>query len=362
MHKASIVLAAGADFRLLGPDATMLRSHEAGRRRLRDAHRLRQEPDQPPGRPDRCSTRASRSRSSGTRCRTATSRRCASSASRRSRTSTPRTRRSRSARSTRSPVRMGMVMYAGVDYEAILRAGRGGGRRRHLGRRQQRLPVLRARSADRRRRPAPARARARSTTPARRTCAWRTSSSSTRSTRAEAHNVEQVVENVDAVNPMATIVFAKSPPTLEDGAATLGRARPRRRGRADDHPRRDAVRRRARRGPQRGRGQDRRPAAVRRRLDRRTSFAKWPQLTNVLPAMGYSDEQLPSSSRRSTRPTATSSSPARRSTSARLITSRHPIRHVRYELEEVGTPTLADVLEPIVTEAKTAHPETVVTG
>ena len=46
----------------------------------------------------------------------------------------------------------------------------------------------------------------------------------------------------------------------------------------------------------------------------------------------------------------------------RLIASRHPIRHVRYELEEVGTPTIAEVLQPIVTQAKTAHPETVVTG
>ena len=46
----------------------------------------------------------------------------------------------------------------------------------------------------------------------------------------------------------------------------------------------------------------------------------------------------------------------------RLITSRHPIRHVRYELEEVGTPTIAEVLQPIVTQAKTAHPETVATG
>jgi predicted GTPase len=46
----------------------------------------------------------------------------------------------------------------------------------------------------------------------------------------------------------------------------------------------------------------------------------------------------------------------------RLIRSRHPIRHARYDLEEVGTPTLADVLAPIVTQAKTAHPETVSTG
>jgi predicted GTPase len=32
----------------------------------------------------------------------------------------------------------------------------------------------------------------------------------------------------------------------------------------------------------------------------------------------------------------------------RLIDSKHPIRHGTYELRELGTPTLADVLEPIV--------------
>jgi hypothetical protein len=32
----------------------------------------------------------------------------------------------------------------------------------------------------------------------------------------------------------------------------------------------------------------------------------------------------------------------------RLIRSRHPIRRVRYELEEIGKPTIADVLAPIV--------------
>jgi predicted GTPase len=41
----------------------------------------------------------------------------------------------------------------------------------------------------------------------------------------------------------------------------------------------------------------------------------------------------------------------------RLIESRHPIRHVRYELEELGHPTIADVLEPIATRAK---PEVVI--
>jgi hypothetical protein len=47
---------------------------------------------------------------------------------------------------------------------------------------------------------------------------------------------------------------------------------------------------------------------------------------------------------------------------SRLIKSRHPIRHVRYELEEVGTPTIAQVLEPIVVQAKAVEHETVVVG
>ena len=58
------------------------------------------------------------------------------------------------------PVEMGMVVYAGVDYEEILRAGRRGGGCHHLGRRQQRLPLLHAGPAHRRRRPAPRRPRA----------------------------------------------------------------------------------------------------------------------------------------------------------------------------------------------------------
>ncbi len=49
MHHASTVLAAGADFRLLGPHATMLESHRAGDRGHRGAHGLRQEPDEPGG-------------------------------------------------------------------------------------------------------------------------------------------------------------------------------------------------------------------------------------------------------------------------------------------------------------------------
>lgn len=76
---------------------------------------------------------------------------------------------------------------------------------------------------------------------------------------------------------------------------------------------------------------------------------KWPQVTNVLPAMGYGDEQL-----RELEETINAAECDVVVTGTpidlgRLILSRHPIRHVRYELEEVGEPTLADVLEPILT-------------
>jgi hypothetical protein len=35
---------------------------------------------------------------------------------------------------------------------------------------------------------------------------------------------------------------------------------------------------------------------------------------------------------------------------------------VTYELEEVGTPTISEVLEPIVAQARAAHREAVVAG
>ena len=101
MHKASTVLAAGADFTPPRPQGHDAEQHQARRCRVCCSHRLRQEPDQPTRRPDSASTPASRLRLFAIRCPTAISRRCAFSASRPSTTSTPRTQPSRSARSTR---------------------------------------------------------------------------------------------------------------------------------------------------------------------------------------------------------------------------------------------------------------------
>jgi predicted GTPase len=88
-------------------------------------------------------------------------------------------------------------------------------------------------------------------------------------------------------------------------------------------------------------------------------FVKWPQLTNVLPAMGYSDEQLRELEQTINAAECDVVVTGTPIDLSRLITSRHPIRHVRYELEEVGTPTIADVLGPIVAQAKGRTPELV---
>ena len=40
----------------------------------------------------------------------------------------------------------------------------------------------------------------------------------------------------------------------------------------------------------------------------------------------------------------------------RVVHTTHPVRQARYELREVGSPTLADVLAPVVAAARSARP------
>ena len=178
---------------------------------------------------------------------------------------------------------------------------------------------------------------------------------------AEAGNVELVLDNVERLNPMATVVFAKSPPTLEWGPDILGR----RVLVVEDGPTlthggmsfgAGLV---AARAAGAGKIVDPRPSAVGSIAE---TFREWPQLANVVPAMGYGPDQLADLEETidgADCDVVASGTPA---DIGRLISTRHPIRHVRYELEEVGTPTIGDVLGGIVTRAKAFHPETVVTG
>ena len=360
MHKASIVLAAGADFRLMGPDATMLHSSkpvvavcatrtgcgksqtsrkvgqtllEAGLKVALVRHPM------PYG-----DLEAMRVQRFGTLADI---------------DATHPTVEEREE--YEEPVRRGMVMYAGVDYEQILRRAEqeadvviwDGGNNDFPFFAPDLLIVV----AD------PLRAG--------HELLYHPGEANLRMAdvvvinkvdSAEAHNVEEIVANVEAVNPMATVVFAESPPRFAgDPHDVLGKLALV----VDDGPTlthgempfgAGLV---AARKAGAAKIVDPRPYAV---GSIKETLARWPQLTNVLPAMGYSDEQLrelEETINAADCDVVVTGTPIDLS---RLITSRHPIRHVRYELEEVGTPTLADVLAPIVSRAGELRPETVATG
>jgi predicted GTPase len=164
---------------------------------------------------------------------------------------------------------------------------------------------------------------------------------------ADPRAVEQVLEDVRLANPAAQVVFAKSPVTLGYGLDVLGK----RVLVVDDGPTlthggmaygAGTV---AARNAGAAKLVDPRPYAVGSIAE---TLTKWPQLQNVLPAMGYSDGQL-----RELEATinATECDVVVTGTPidlGRLIESRHPIRHATYELQEVGEPTLGDVLEPLL--------------
>jgi len=348
MHKASLVLAAGADFRLLGPDATMLgsskpvvavcavrtgsgksqTSRKVGRTLLDAGLRvaLVRHPmpygDLEAMRVQRFATLEEIDASHPT---------------------------VEEREEYEEPVRLGMVMYAGVDYEAILRQADqeadvivwdGGNNdlpfykpdllivvadplrpgheiRYHPGETNIRMAdVVVINKVD----------------------------------TASADDVETVVRNVQEVNPLAQLVFASSPPVVEAG--------PELRGKTvlviDDGPtlthgempfgaglvaaRRAGAARIA----------DPRPHAA---GSLRDVFERWPQLTNVLPAMGYSDEQLRELEQTINAVDCDVVVTGTPIDLGRLVESRHPIRHVRYELEELGHPTIAEILEPVVAKA-----------
>jgi predicted GTPase len=359
MHKASIALAAGADFRLMGPKATMLRSTKpvvavcatrtgCGKsqtsrkvgRTLLDAGlsvALVRHPmpygDLEAMRVQRFATLDDIDASRPT---------------------------VEEREEYEEPVRMGMVMYAGVDYHAILRQAEqeadvviwdgGNNDFPFFG------PDLLIVVAD------PLRAG--------HELLYHPGEVNLRMAdvvvinkvdSAEMHNVESVIENVERANPMATLVFAKSPPTLEHGPDLLGK----RVLVVDDGPTlthgempfgAGLV---AARNAGAARLVDPRPYAVGSLHD---VFLKWPQLINVLPAMGYSDEQLGELEQTINAADCDVVVTGTPIDLGRLITSRHPIRHVRYELEEVGKTTIADILQPIVAQAKAASPDTVMVG
>jgi predicted GTPase len=167
---------------------------------------------------------------------------------------------------------------------------------------------------------------------------------------AAAAAIERVERDVALVNQGATIVRAASPVTLEDGPPLAGRCVLC----VED-------------GPTITHGgmpfgaatvaAEREGAAL--RVDPRATavgsiarvFDDYPHIGAVLPAMGYGDEQLAeleATINATDCDVVVSGTPV---DLGRLIDSRHPIRHVRYELDEIGRPNLADVLAPIASLA-----------
>jgi predicted GTPase len=164
---------------------------------------------------------------------------------------------------------------------------------------------------------------------------------------ADRNDVAAVLEHVARVNPLATVVTARSPVTLEPGPPLAGK----RVLVVEDGPTLTHG------GMPFGAGtvaalQEGAAELVDPRAFAQGSIAEvyttYAHLGNVLPAMGYSDEML--EDLKATIDAAevdvvVTGTPI---DLAHVVAIRHPIRRARYELEEVGRPTLADVLAPML--------------
>ena len=161
---------------------------------------------------------------------------------------------------------------------------------------------------------------------------------------ADLANIAQVRENARRVNPRATLVEAASPIFMEDPQAVWGK--------------RVLV---VEDGPTLTHGEmaygagivaarrfgaaaivDPRPYAV---GSIRETFQKYPQTGPLLPAMGYGEEQVKELE------TTINAVPCDLVIVAtpidlrRVVRIRHPAQRIRYELQEIGRPNLADVLD-----------------
>ena len=349
MHKASTALAAGADFRLLGPKATMIRSTKpvvavcavrTGSGKSQTTRRV--------GRiliDAGLSVAAVRHPMPYGDLEAMRVQRFATLADIDASHPTVEEREEYEA-----PVRMGMIMYAGVDYGAILERAQAeadvviwdGGNNDF----PFYAPDLLITVVD------PLRPGHELT--------YHPGETNTRMANvvvvnkmdsAEAEAVTQVVRNVQAVNPGATIVKARSPVTLEPGPSLAG-------ARVlviDDGPTitHGGMPFGAATVAARAAGAttfvDPRPYAV---GSIRKTFEDYPAIGAVLPAMGYSDAQLRDLEGTINAAECDAVVAGTPIDLARLVESRRPIRRATYELQEVGEPTLAQVLRPLIERAK----------
>ena len=162
--------------------------------------------------------------------------------------------------------------------------------------------------------------------------------------------VQRVIENVRSVNPAATIVRASSPITVEDPSVLAGR----RVLAIEDGPTLTHG------GASTGAAMLGARAAGAAELvdprpyltgELRDTFAEYPALGRLLPAMGYGAEQirdLEATLRNAAEGGVEAIAVGTPIDLSAIVDIPLPHTRVRYELEVVGTPTLADVLRPIV--------------
>ena len=290
MHRASLAMACGADFRLLGPEQHDARGQSARRRGHRGPHRRRQEPDHRARWRRSSPGGASRSSSSATRCPTATSRSKWCNASPTTTTSRGTAARSRSARST-SPTSTGATWSTPASITA-----------RSWSKRKPKPTSSSGTGAT---------TTSRSTSP---TCSspWpiRTGPGHETAYHPGETNLRMadvvVVNKVDSATQEQVDAVVDSGPQGESrrrgdhrrladhgrrSRPRPGQAGHRGRGRPDAHPRRDGLRGRRHRRPAAGRHARRSPALC-GRLTARTSSSKYDHLADLVPAMGYGETQM----------------------------------------------------------------------
>ncbi|HSP08567.1 MAG TPA: cyclic 2,3-diphosphoglycerate synthase [Candidatus Dormibacteraeota bacterium] len=166
---------------------------------------------------------------------------------------------------------------------------------------------------------------------------------------------ERVIKDVMSVNSSAMIVRAASPTVLDDGPSLRGK----RVLVVEDGPTLTHGGMSYGAGTVAAQGAgvadllDPRPFAVGSIAE---TFKKYPHIGHVLPAMGYSDSQLrelEATINAADCDVVVTGTPINLD---RLIRSRHPMRHVTYDLQEIGQPTLADALRPVIARALGRQP------
>jgi predicted GTPase len=168
---------------------------------------------------------------------------------------------------------------------------------------------------------------------------------------ASAEQVRAVMADVDAVNPGAIVIRAASPVSLDEGPSLAGKAVLV----VEDGPTITHG------GMPYGAGTvAAQQGGTRVQVDPRRwavgsiaqTFDRFPHIGPVLPAMGYSAEQLQELEATINAVDCDVVVAGTPVDLARLIHCRHPIRQAAYELQEIGEPTIEQALAPIIARAR----------